>query len=150
MWEEKLDKIIQEKALYGEKVNSGATEKEMQTFIDEIADKLNMVLPEQYTRVLKVMNGIEFNGVILYGIDERMLDSLPTQHVNGLLENNKIWYENEWQKQYLFLGESSISWYVYDLADKKYFELDNPSGTEIEMFNCFEDLLEKLLSDSLT
>ena len=49
------------------------------------------------------------NGFILYGADEPLLKKEPNQHVNGLIDCNKVWHENEWQKQYLFLGESSIS-----------------------------------------
>jgi hypothetical protein len=32
---------------------------------------------------------------------------------------------------------------------KKYYELDNPSRREIKEFSCLEELMEKLLSDSL-
>ncbi len=48
-----------------------------------------------------------------------------------------------------FWGESNISWYVYDLTQHKYYELDNPSGREIGVFNSLECLLEKLLSEAL-
>ena len=48
-----------------------------------------------------------------------------------------------------FLGESSISWYVYDLKTKKYYELDNPSGGAGEEFNDCESMLDKMFEDSL-
>ena len=48
------------------------------------------------------INGIEYNGFILYGVDEPLLKESPNQHINGLIDCNKVWYENEWQKQYLF------------------------------------------------
>ena len=66
-----------------------------------------------------------------------------------LIRYNKIWYDNEWQKKYIFIGESSISWYVYDFAECKYIELDNPSGRENEVFSSLECMVEKLLSDAL-
>lgn len=69
--------------------------------------------------------------------------------INGLIEYNKIWYENEWQKKYIFIGESNISWYVYDFAECKYVELDNPSGRENEVFSSLEYMVEKILSDAL-
>lgn len=149
MWKEKLEEIAREKGLYGEKINTGVTEKEEETFIKKVGEEINIILPSEYVAVLKIINGIEFNGFILYGVDEQMLEKTPNQHVNGFLEYNKIWYENEWQKQYIFLGESNISWYVYDIQRKKYYELDNPSGRESETFICFEDLFERLLDTSL-
>ncbi len=149
MWEDKLQEIIQEKKLYGEKINVGATEEEIQLFIKVIEDELNVDLPNQYLKILEVVNGVEFNGFILYGIDQRLLNKQSNQPINGLIEYNKIWYENEWQKQYIFLGESNISWYVYDITSGKYYELDNPSGRENEEFSSLEYLVNKLLSDAL-
>lgn len=148
MWQEKLNELEQEKKLYGEGINHGATDEEIKIFAKRIAVELNVILPEEYMQILETINGIEFNGFIFYGIDEKMLTEPPVQHINGLLECNKIWYENEWQKQYLFLGESNISWYVYDLSKKKYYELDNPSGNKSEEFSDIYYLLEKLLTDA--
>ena len=52
-------------------------------------------------------------------------------------------------KSYIFLGESNISWYVLDIGKNKFQELDNPSGTTVKEFSSFEEMLEKILSDSL-
>jgi hypothetical protein len=149
MWKERLQEIIQEEKLYGEEVNTGATEKEIALFFEEAKAELNVDLPNDYTKILEQVNGLEFNGFILYGIDQKLLSKQPNQTINGLIENNKLWYENEWLKEYIFIGESSISWYVYDLAEGKYVELDNPSGEEIEVFSGLECMVEKVLSDAL-
>ena len=72
-----------------------------------------MEIPQQYLDVLSRINRIEFNGFILYGVDQYLLEHKMKQPVYGLLEFNHIWHENEKQREYLFLGESNISWYVY-------------------------------------
>ena len=149
MWKDKLQEIVQEKNLYGEKINIGATAEEIETFFKETMTSLNIELPNDYIKILEVVNGIEFNGFILYGIDQNLLYVKQNQPINGLIEYNKIWYENEWQKRYIFFGESNISWYVYDLIEQKYCELDNPSGEENEVFSNLESMIEKLLSDAL-
>lgn len=149
MWKDKLQEVVQENNLYGEKINIGATEEEIELFLKEAKAELKVDLPDDYVKILELVNGLEFNGFILYGIDQHLLSMQPNQSINGLIEYNKIWYENEWQKKYIFLGESNISWYVYDLIECKFYELDNPSGREIEVFNGLEYLLEKFLSDAL-
>ena len=149
MWEDKLQEIVQEKNIYGEKVNNGASEEEIQIYIKEAKNEIEVNLPNEYVKILSVVNGLEFNGFILYGIDQYLLSRQQNQSINGLIEYNKIWYENDWQKKYIFLGESNISWYVYDLAECKYVELDNPSGRENEVFSSLECMVEKLLSDAL-
>lgn len=149
MRKDKLQEIIQEKNLYGEKVNIGATESEIELFLTETKTELNVDLPIDYVKILEYVNGLEFNGFILYGIDKDLLSMQPNQSINGLIEYNKIWYENEWQKKYIFIGESNISWYVYDMVECRYLELDNPSGRENEVFSSLECMVEKLLSDAL-
>lgn len=149
MWKEYLEEIRQEEKEYGDDINCGISEEEAEAFIKVVKDELGIALPKEYLKLLRTINGIEFNGFILYGVDEPLLKEAPNQHVNGLIDCNKVWYENEWQKQYLFLGEGSISWYVYDLKTKKYCELDNPSGEPGEEFENFEQMMDKMLGDAL-
>ena len=102
MWKDKLQKIVEEKNLYREKINTGATAEEIELFIKETKKALNVELPNEYLKILEVVNGIEFNGFILYGIDQNLLNVKHNQTINGLIECNEIWYENEWQKIYIF------------------------------------------------
>ena len=149
MWKEKYQEIVEEKKLYDESVNFGATEKEIQMFVEKVRAEIDVELPHEYLRLLELVDGLEFNGFILYGIDHCLLLNEQNQSIYGLIEYNKIWYENDWQKNYLFLGESNISWFVYDLDACKYIELDNPSGRENTVFNNFDSMLERFFSDSL-
>ena len=122
MWKIKLEELIQQKRLFGENVNIGATEQKIHLFIKTVKDELNIDLPNEYIEVLRIINGMEFNGFILYGIDQRLLDEQQNEKIYGLIEYNKLWYENEWNKQYIFFGESNMSWYVYDLTSHKFCE----------------------------
>ena len=149
MWKECLEEIRQEEKRYGADINCGISEEEAGVFIKAVKDELGIALPEEYLKILRIVNGIEFNGFILYGVDESLLQEAPARSVNGLIDCNQVWYENEWQKQYLFLGEGSISWYVYELKTKKYCELDNPSGELSEEFDNLEQMLDKMLEDAL-
>ena len=149
MLEENLKKIINEKKMYDEEVNLGASKEEIDKLIVEAKEKLGVEIPKEYLDILSKVNGIEFNGFILYGVDEYLLEHEINQSIYGLVDLNKIWYENEEQKKYLFLGESNISWYVYEYKNKIFIELDNPSGREINKFNSFYEMFNKLLVDAL-
>ena len=149
MWEENLKKIIDEKKMYDEEVNLGASKEEIDKLIVEAKEKLSVEIPKEYLDILSKVNGIEFNGFILYGVDKYLLEHEMNQSIYGLVDLNKIWYENEEQKKYLFLGESNISWYVYEYKNKIFIELDNPSGRESNKFNSFYEMFNKLLVDAL-
>ena len=56
---------------------------------------------------------------------------------------------SEKQKEYLFLGESNISWYVYQYKNQCYMELDQPSGREIHRFRNFYEMCDKVLSEAI-
>lgn len=149
MWEDNLKIIINEKKIYDEEVNLGASKEEIDRLIEEANKKLNVEIPKEYLDIISKINGIEFNGFILYGIDEYLLEHQINQSIYGIIDSNQIWYENEEQKKYLFLGESNISWYVYEYKNKCFIELDNPSGREINKFNSFYEMFNKMLRDSV-
>ncbi len=149
MWKDKFKQVIDEKKSYGESINRGASEVEIQNFAKELLLELDCSLPDDYYRFFSYVNGIEFNGYIVYGIDKYLVTSRTNQLINGLIENNKIWYENEWLKKFIFLGESNSSWYVYDPISKLYLELDNPSGRVVNEFLNWELLMETVLGDAL-
>lgn len=137
------------KELYDEEINSGASEKEIYELVTTAKEKWNMEIPQQYLDVLSRINGIEFNGFILYGVDQYLLEHEMKQTVCGFLEFNHIWHENEKQREYLFLGESNISWYVYQYKNQCYMELDQPSRREIHRFRNFYEMFDKVLSEAI-
>ena len=149
MWKDSLKKVIDEKKLYDEELNLGASNEEINKLVNETKEQLGKDIPNEYLDILSKVNGLEFNGFILYGIDENLLEHENNEHIYGLIDTNKIWYENQDQKKYLFLGESNISWYVYEYENKKFIELDNPSGRECTIFSSFYDIFEKLLEDAV-
>jgi hypothetical protein len=109
----------------------------------------NMALPESYIEFLKKVNGLDFNGLVIYGVDEVLLDKEVDEDIHGFIETNELWYENDWQKQYIFLGDSDTAWYSYDLKDGIYVELDKPSGTLIQLFDSFDSMLSDALETTL-
>lgn len=149
MWNKKLQEIKKMAAVFGEEINGGATDEDVQRFLVEIKEQFCIDKLHSYINVLKQVNGLEFNGFILYGIDEYLLSKAPKQAINGFIDNNEVWHEIEWKKEYIFLGDGNISWYAYDIASDKYVELDKPSGVILEVFDTMDLLADKLFADAL-
>ncbi|WP_278321669.1 SMI1/KNR4 family protein [Clostridium massiliamazoniense] len=42
--------------------------------MEEANKKLNVEIPKEYLDIISKINGIEFNGFILYGVDEYLLE----------------------------------------------------------------------------
>ncbi len=88
---------------------------------------------------------------MLYQIDEHLIKSTPIyQHVDEFIDTNQIWYEIEANKEYLFIGDSDISFWVYSFREKAYYELDKPvTDNIINKFKNLDELLEQFFSDVL-
>lgn len=114
MWGKLLADIRRIEEKYGDTLNTPASNKQIEILIKTVKEKFNYVLPEQYINFLKTVNGLEFNGFIIYGVDSLHLQVENNKTVYGFVEANEIWHENEHQKQYIFFGESneSVKWFV--------------------------------------
>lgn len=149
MWEKLLSDIRKIEEKYGDTLNAPASNEQIEVLKKTVKEKFGNDLPEQYVNFLKTVNGLEFNGFIFYGVDSSLFEVQNNYTVYGYVNTNEIWYENEHQKQYMFFGESNISWYCFDLLNGFYVELDNPSGTLMHTYTDFNSMLEKALRDSL-
>ncbi|MDT3499219.1 SMI1/KNR4 family protein, partial [Bacillus toyonensis] len=126
-----------------------ATDSEVKKLRERMKKSFNVDLPSEYEEFLKTVNGLDFNGLVLYGVDSYLLDTERDESICGLIETNEIWYENEFQKEYLFLGDSNIAWFCKNLSDGTYLELDKPSGTVMNTYNDCNTMLEEALKTAL-
>ncbi|WP_312756125.1 YrhA family protein [Rummeliibacillus suwonensis] len=141
-WKDLLTKIEKIEKKYGSSLRNPASYTEIKKMNHNIQWKLgNIVLPESYIEFLRRINGLDFNGLVIYGVDEVLLDKEVDEDIHGFIETNELWHENDWQKRYLFFGDSDTAWYGYDLKESIYVELDKPSGTLIQSFESFDSML---------
>ncbi|QUW23027.1 SMI1/KNR4 family protein [Sporosarcina sp. Marseille-Q4063] len=139
-WKDLLIEVEKIEVKYGSSLKKPALGTEIIKMIETIQDNLgHIVLPESYIEFLKKINGLDFNGLVIYGVDG----------VHGFIETNEIWYENDWQKKYVFFGDSDTAWYCFDLKVGVYVDLDKPSGTVIQSFESFDFMLKEALEKIL-
>lgn len=104
MFEEELNRIREIESGYGLKTNRGANDQELKILNLQSNMKLGFSLPAEYIEVLKIINGLDFNGFVLYGIDTDFLTEEPLQPIQGIICSNLEWYDLEDNKRYIFLG----------------------------------------------
>lgn len=96
----------------------------------------------EYEDLLKKVNGLEFNGLVIY-------NAKPEDENNGFIGANEIWRDNEWDSDYLFFGDSSISWYCLDIDNYVFLELDKPSGDVVDEYSSFEEMINEAMKSVL-
>ncbi|PEL21480.1 SMI1/KNR4 family protein [Bacillus wiedmannii] len=151
MWREKISHISKIREKRNRKLNLPINEKELSKFRKSVVEKFGKdVLPQQYYEFLQTVNGIEFNGLIIYGIDQSFLDFKPINQVDSFFDANEIWESIKDEDELIFFGDSDIAWYCYNVSKKKFVELDKPSGEHMETFCDFDTMLKSALSAALS
>lgn len=149
-WKNFLIEIEKMEEKYGSTLREPATENEVIKLNHDANQKFeNIVLPKSYIEFLNIVNGLDFNGLVIYGVDKDFLEKEVEEDIHGFIETNELWYENEWQKQYLFFGDSDTAWYCYDRKNSVFVERDKPSGTLMQSFENFDSMLSNALETIL-
>ncbi|KAF0817662.1 MULTISPECIES: YrhA family protein [unclassified Cytobacillus] len=149
-WKELLIEIKKIEEKYGSSLRNPVTDVEISKLQLDIQEKLGKLeLPKSYVDFLKTANGLDFNGLVIYGVDVNLLDDHEGEELQGFVETNKIWHENDWQKQYIFFGDSDTAWYCLDLKKEIYHALDKPSGTLIQAYDSFDSMFNEALQTAL-
>ena len=143
MWREYIEEIREYRKRRNLQFNLGASEESIDRLRTALKERYHIDLPEEYADVLREIDGMVFNGFYLYGVDKELSEEEKQQKVDCLLDTNEVWWENEFQKAYLFLGQDDISWYVYEPETGKYLVLDLPSGDVVDEFDHLGDLLDQ-------
>ncbi|WP_342715694.1 YrhA family protein [Bacillus paramycoides] len=149
MWKNLILEIEKIEKSFNDKLNIPATDSDVQKLRERMKESFNVDLPSEYEEFLKTVNGLDFNGLVLYGVDSYLLDTEKDEQICGFIDTNEICYENEFQKEYLFLGDSNIAWFCKNLLDGTYLELDKPSGTVMNTYNDCNTMLEEALKTAL-
>ena len=150
MWREQVSRISRIREKRNRKLNAPANENELSRFRKSVVEKFGEdVLPQQYYEFLQTVNGIEWNGLRIYGIDHIFLDSRPINQVDGFFDANETWEPIKDEDQLIFFGDSDIAWYCYHVSKRSFVELDKPSGDLMETFCDFDAMLESAFSSVL-
>ncbi len=140
-----LETLEKDMAELDEGLPAPASEREISLLVERAQESMGLVIPDDYLLLLRKVNGFEWNGCILYGSDPE--DDSPGL---DLVEQNKAWRGDGTERQHLtFLGESSISWFVYDTQDDAYKVLDLPSGDEMSRPSSFAHLVQALVYEAV-
>ncbi|WHX50303.1 YrhA family protein [Paenibacillus woosongensis] len=150
MWKEQVSHISKIRKKRNRKLNLPANENELSSFRKSVVEKFGEdVLPQQYYEFLKTVNGIEFNGLKIYGIDPIFLDSKSINQVDSFFDANETWESIKDEDELIFFGDSDIAWYCYNVSKKCFVELDKPSGELMETFCDFDTMLQSAFSVAL-
>ena len=104
------------------------------------------VLPADYAAFLRASDGVDFDGLVLYGSWQSDAARGPAGFWQGLGEANRLWREGPGHSRYLVLGETDIDLLTVGLDGTDVVLRDKVSGDVNERFASVGEAIEQLLS----
>lgn len=134
---------IEDKTLY-----NGLSNNDIDSYSREFSETFNIDLPDDVKEFLKATNGIYMNGeTFLSKFNDDVKEKSPraTRKTKDIIGFNENYREMTDVEDFIILGKDSLSYYVYNIASKKYQDLSN--GT-LDVLNEYDEFV-KMVKDVL-
>lgn len=149
MYEQLLTQVGAEQARYGERSQPPCTEERLERLRQRTRAELGAEVPEEYAAFLRTQDGLNHNGLFVYASETSPVAGGADANIEGLVEANLGWRDDEFFNDYLVFGEGNMDLYVRHLPTGDYQVLDRTPGNLIETHPSFEQLLAAALKAHL-
>ena len=130
----------------GEAVQTAAGEDQIEALRDALRREFGAALPEDYAEMLRRADGMDFDGLVLYGSWQSEANPGPGGFWQGLIVANTMWREGLGRKGYLVLGETDIDLLTIALDGSNPVLRDKVSGDVNESFRSVGAAIQHLLA----
>ena len=130
----------------GEIVQPGADEARIAALRAALQREFGATLPDDYAALLRRSDGVDFDGLILYGSWQSEANPGPGGFWQGLVAANKMWREGPGHEGYLVLGETDIDLFTVALDGSNPVLRDKVSSDVNETFPSVGAALQRLLA----
>ena len=149
MYEQLLTRVGEEQARYGERSQPPCTEERLERLRRRARAELGTEVPEEYAAFLRAQDGLNHNGLFIYASETSPVAGAADATIEGLVEANLGWRDDEFFNDYLVLGEGNMDLYVRHLPTGEYQTLDRTPGNLIESHPSFDQLMAAALKAHL-
>lgn len=130
----------------GEQVQAGADEARIATLRAALQREFGATLPDDYAALLRRSDGVDFDGLVLYGSWQSEATPGPAGFWQGVVAANRLWRQGPGHEKYLVLGETDIDLFTVDLDGTNPVLRDKVSSDVNETFPSVSAALQRLLS----
>jgi len=152
IYQRDLDLIIDFRRKYRMGIQPPCSEEQIERLKMDTEELLYCKVPDQYIEFLRRINGLCWNGLVIYASAKSPLtgfEHLPERFIEGLVDANILWRGYEINEDYLVFAESGISLYVYNLIESQYEEQDQSCREVVKVVPDFDHLIASALSDHM-
>lgn len=149
MYQELLARVAEEQRRFGSEPQPPATEEEVQRVVQDGSKDLRTELPGDYLHFLRLNNGLDWNGVVIYGAGRNPITTHPDRSIADIVEMNLNYRDDARFADLLVFGSNGMDIYTYRISTDRYEIYDEVPHELVESFPNFDELMSKALSRSL-
>lgn len=144
-----IAQVLADQVRHGEAIQGPAPAEAIAHTGGELSSRFGATPPRDYATFLEQANGIDYNGLVLYGTTQSPDAPGPGGFWQGLVAANALWREGPGHEAYLILGETDMDLFTVDLAGQQPALRDKVSSDVVEPFPSVAQAIESLLSSRL-
>ena len=130
----------------GEMVQSGADEKRIEALRAALQREFGATLPDDYAALLRRSDGVDFDGLVLYGSWQTEETPGPAGFWQGLVAANRLWRQGYGHEKWLVLGETDMDLFTVALDGSAPVLRDKVSSDVNETFPTVGAAIQRLLA----
>jgi len=148
-YQQLLDQISAKHKQYGEHLQPACGAQEVEDLETRARRELGIDIPAGYAQFLRQQNGFNWNGLFIYASKTVPIIGHKDSFIHGFVDVNQWFRDEEWKKEFVVFGSSSLDLYVYEARKKKYSARDRISLDEAESYASFEEMITEALRQHL-
>jgi len=149
MYKDLLKRVAEEQRQFGSSLQPPITEEQLQLLVMSASKELRTELPGEYINFLRLTNGLDWNGVVVYAGDTTAITGHPDRSIPGIIEMNLNYRDDPRFEDLLVLGSNGMDIYTYRISSGGYEVYDEVPHELMEIFPTFDELMTRALSRSL-
>lgn len=112
-------------------------------------NELGHTIPDAYIAFLSVLDGLDWNGLVVYASKRSPIVGFTDRFIEGFVEGNLTYQDFEPLKDYLIFADDGDALFTYQISTSKYQVVTSVGLTLLESFNTFDELLYNALQSHL-
>ncbi len=131
---------------FDEPVQPSADEAAIAEVLVRVRERFGATLPDAYADLLRREDGLDVDGLVLYGSRQSPEERGPGGFWQGLVATNELWREVPGREDHLVLGDSDLYLFTVDLDGGGPVLRDRVTAEPVERFPDVAAALERLLA----
>lgn len=149
MYQELLTRVAEEQRRFGSGLQPPSTEEQLQRLVERARHELHTEPPAEYLNFLRLTNGLDWNGVVIYASHNVPIVGHPDRPIPDLIEMNLNYRDDPRFEDLLVMGSNGMDLYTYRISKGVYEIYDEVPHELVETVPTFDELMTSALTRSL-